>query len=55
MDAVGRSARDIVHAGLCLEDPQRHVESERIARATAVAIGRHDRDSRTGKRGEGFP
>jgi len=40
--AVGGRAHHEAHAGLGLEDPQRHIEREGVARAAAVAIRRDD-------------
>src|SRR3569833_1126210 len=52
MDAIGRSAGDIVNAGLGFEDAQRHVQGERITGAAAIAVRRHDRDGHIGECGE---
>ena len=41
--AVGRCAFDEVHVGFGLADAQRQFERERVARAAAIAIGRHHR------------
>ncbi len=55
MDAVGRGAGDVVDAGLGLEDAQGHIQRERIARATAIAIRGHHGDRHVGERGESLP
>ena len=44
MHAVGGRAGDVVHAGLGLEQAQRHIEREGIAGAAAIAVRRHHRD-----------
>ena len=53
MNTVGRCAGDEVDAGLGFEYPQGDIEGQRIARATAIAVRRHDRY--LGERCEGLP
>jgi len=50
MNAIGRRAVDVMKACRRLTQHQRAVERERIGRAAAVALGRHDGD--IGERGE---
>src|SRR5882757_3810016 len=53
MDAISRGPGNIVHTGLRLEDAQRHVERERVARTAAIAVGGYYGHRHIGERGEG--
>lgn len=52
MHAVGRGARNEIHPGFGLEDPQRHIEGEGVAGAASVAVrGDHRHLGKGGERG----
>jgi hypothetical protein len=55
MNAVGGRTRDVVHARLCFEYTQRHVEGEGVARATAIAVWSYDSHGHVCKGGKCLP